>query len=79
MLLLLAILLLGILVRVVGIAGAPRGFNQDEASAGYDAFAIAKYGIDRNGIHNPVHLIAWGSGQNAAYSWLCMPFIGPRV
>ena len=75
LLLLLAILLLGILVRVVGIADAPRGFNQDEASAGYDAFAILKYGIDRNGIHNPVHLIAWGSGQNAAYSWLCMPFI----
>lgn len=75
LLLLLAILLLGILVRVVGIGEAPRGFNQDEASAGYDAFAIAKYGIDRNGIHNPVHLIAWGSGQNAAYSWLCMPFI----
>ena len=75
LLLLLAILLLGILVRVAGIGEAPRGFNQDEASAGYDAFAIAKYGIDRNGIHNPVHLIAWGSGQNAAYSWLCMPFI----
>ena len=75
LLLLLAILLLGILVRVVGIGEAPRGFNQDEASAGYDAFAIAKHGIDRNGIHNPVHLIAWGSGQNAAYSWLCMPFI----
>mgnify|MGYP004467537623 CR=1 FL=1 len=75
LLLLLAILLLGILVRVVGIANAPRGFNQDEASAGYDAFAILKYGIDRNGMHNPVHLIAWGSGQNAAYSWLCMPFI----
>ena len=75
LLLLLAILLLGILVRVVGIGEAPRGFNQDEASAGYDAFAILKYGIDRNGIHNPVHLIAWGSGQNAAYSWLCMPLI----
>ena len=75
LLLLLAILLLGILVRVVGIGETPRGFNQDEASAGYDAFAILKYGIDRNGMHDPVHLIAWGSGQNAAYSWLCMPFI----
>lgn len=75
LLLFLAILLLGILVRVAGIGEAPRGFNQDEASAGYDAYAIAKYGIDRNGMYNPVHLIAWGSGQNAAYSWLCMPFI----
>ena len=70
-----AIFLVGCLIRVVGISSAPRGLNQDEASAGYDAFAILKYGIDRNGIHNPVHLIAWGSGQNAAYSWLCMPFI----
>lgn len=65
----------GILVRLLFVGQFPCGFNQDEASAGYDAFAILNYGIDRNGIPNPIHLIAWGSGQNIAYSWLCMPFI----
>lgn len=66
---------LGLLVRLVYIGKYPMGLNQDEASAGYDAFAVLRYGIDRNGIHNPIHLIAWGSGQNMAYSWLCMPLI----
>lgn len=70
-----AIMLVGILVRLLFVGRYPAGLNQDEASAGYDAFAVLNYGIDRNGIHNPMHLIAWGSGQNMAYSWLCMPFI----
>ena len=70
-----AIILVGILVRLLFVGRYPAGLNQDEASAGYDAFAVLNYGIDRNGIHNPMHLIAWGSGQNMAYSWLCMPFI----
>lgn len=53
----------------------PPGLNQDEASIGYDAYAILHYGIDRNGMSMPVHLIAWGSGQNALYAYLSMPFI----
>ncbi|WP_249896631.1 glycosyltransferase family 39 protein [Paenibacillus sp. PK3_47] len=57
------------------IGSIPPGLNQDEASIGYDAYAILHYGIDRNGIHLPVHLIAWGSGQNALYAYLSMPFI----
>lgn len=63
-----AIMLVGILVRLLFVGRYPAGLNQDEASAGYDAFAVLNYGIDRNGIHNPMHLIAWGSGQNMAYS-----------
>lgn len=51
------------------------GLNQDEASIGYDAWALLHYGIDRNGVSMPVHLIAWGSGQNAMYAYLSMPFI----
>ena len=51
------------------------GLNQDEASAGYEAYSLMKYGEDRNGIKMPVHFIAWGSGQNALYSYLCIPFI----
>ncbi len=42
---------------------------------GYDAYALLEYGIDRNGIHNPVHMIAWGSGQNALLAYISMPFI----
>lgn len=69
------LLLIGIIIRTVYITAAPPGLNQDEASIGYDAYSILHYGIDRNGSFLPVHLIAWGSGQNALYAYLSMPFI----
>ena len=75
LLLVLLFCLIGILARLILIGRIPYGLNQDEASAGYEAWSILNYGIDRNGVSYPVHLIAWGSGQNIAYSWLCMPFI----
>ncbi|PWM00474.1 MAG: hypothetical protein DBY05_07135 [Clostridiales bacterium] len=68
-------LVFGFISRTAFLDLLPGGLNQDEASAGYDAYAIFKYGIDRNGIRYPVHLVAWGSGQNALYSYLCMPFL----
>lgn len=71
----LAIFLLGGVLRLALFPGHPAGLNQDEASIGYDAWSILHYGVDRNGIRLPVHLIAWGSGQNALYAYLSMPFI----
>lgn len=70
-----AVLIIGCAVRILCIGQFPAGLNQDEASNGYEAFAVMNYGIDRNGVENPIHLIAWGSGQNMAYSWLAMPFL----
>lgn len=67
--------LLGLLLRVWQFGAAPGGLNQDEASIGYDAWSILQTGMDRNGIFLPVHLIAWGSGQNALYAYLSIPFI----
>ena len=61
--------------RMIYFAKLPPALNNDEASIGYDAWAMLKYGIDRNGTHLPVHHISWGSGQNALYSYLSMPFI----
>lgn len=61
----------GFVVRLVAISKYPAGLNQDEASMGYDAYALLNYGIDRNGISYPVHFISWGSGQNALYAYLC--------
>ena len=51
------------------------GLQQDEASIGYEAYAISHFGTDRNGNSYPVHLVAWGSGQNALYAYLVAPFI----
>ncbi|WNS41629.1 phospholipid carrier-dependent glycosyltransferase [Paenibacillus sp. MMS20-IR301] len=71
----LLLFLLGATVRILYITSIPPGLNQDEASIGYDAYAILHYGMDRNGVRLPVHLIAWGSGQNALYAYLSMPFL----
>ena len=69
------LLCIGILVRVLGIDKIPNALNVDEASAGYEAFSILNYGIDRNNNKLPVFLLAWGSGQNALLSYFMIPFI----
>lgn len=42
------ILIIGFLIRLVNISEIPNALNVDEASAGYEAYSILKYGIDRN-------------------------------
>ena len=69
------ILIVGVIVRITLIEYFPTGLNVDEASAGYESYSILNYGIDRHGNSFPVHLVAWGSGQNVLYSYLMMPFI----
>ena len=71
----LLLLLLGAMLRLLWLGEIPGGLNQDEASIGYDAWALLHYGIDRNGVSWPVNFIAWGSGQNVLYAYLSMPFI----
>lgn len=53
----------------------PGGINQDEAFAGYEAWALLNFGLDSSGHSFPVYLTAWGSGMNALASYLMMPFI----
>ena len=66
---------LGFFIRLTSISNFPSGLCQDEASIGYEAFSILKTGLDRNGNSYPVHLKSWGSGQNALYAYLSIPFI----
>lgn len=70
-----AVLLIGILARGYRFADLPYGLNQDEASLAYDAYADITYGTDRNGDHNPIYAVGWGSGQNMGYNYLARPFI----
>jgi hypothetical protein len=72
--LLLVILFLGAAVRLYAFGSVPAGLNQDEASTGYDGYALLHYGIDRSGFHNPVFLVGFGSGMSALPSYLAMPF-----
>ena len=71
----LASFLLGTLVRVFAFGSVPPGLNVDEASPGYDAYSLLQYGIDRNGFHNPLAFVAFGSGTSAMEPYLVMPFV----
>lgn len=69
------VLIIGSLIRMALIGRYPNALNADEASSGYEAWSILKYGIDRKGNSFPVVLYAWGSGQNALYSYLLLPIL----
>lgn len=69
------IMIIAVLVRIWDFPNLPGGLNQDEASAGYDAWSIAHFGIDRNGTFLPSYHISWGSGANVLLSYLLIPFI----
>ncbi len=69
------ILLLGVFARTWEFGKIPPGLNADEASIGVEASNLYHYGVDRNGISFPIHFISWGSGQNALYGYLLIPFI----
>ena len=69
------LLALGVLLRLAFLGALPYGLNQDEASAGYEAWALLTSGVDRCGKSWPVLFISWGSGQNVLMSYLAMPFI----
>ncbi|MBR1497716.1 MAG: glycosyltransferase family 39 protein [Oscillospiraceae bacterium] len=70
-----ALLLLGCALRLAWLGALPYGLNQDEASAGYEALALLRSGMDRNGNAWPVLFVSWGSGQNVLMSYLAMPFV----
>ena len=69
------LLALGAALRLAALGALPFGLNQDEASAGYEAFALLTAGIDRCGKSWPVLFISWGSGQNVLMSYLALPFV----
>ena len=69
------LLALGVLLRLCALRALPYGLNQDEASAGYETFALLRAGMDRCGMRWPVLFIAWGSGQNVLMSYLALPFV----
>ncbi len=56
------IMILAAGLRLFKLGQIPLGLQQDEASIGYDAYTLAKYGIDRNGYHWPIYPITWGCG-----------------
>jgi 4-amino-4-deoxy-L-arabinose transferase-like glycosyltransferase len=70
-----AILILGLLLRVVWIDKVPAGFTPDEASFGYDAYSILKTGKDQWGHSFPLVLESFGDFKPPLYSYILTPFV----
>lgn len=70
-----AIFIIAVIVRVARFISLPGGLNQDEASMGYDAYATAFFGIDRNGFHFPAYAVSWGDGQNTLLMYITALFV----
>ncbi len=69
------VIAVGIFARTWEFRRLPPGLNADEASIGVEAYDLAHFGVDRNGVSYPVQFIAWGSGQNALYGYVLVPFV----
>jgi hypothetical protein len=74
-LLVMAVLALGVFVRVWHFPAMPPGLNQDEAASAYEAYALAETGNDKWGNHLPVYFSGWGSGQNVLQAYLTVPVV----
>lgn len=57
------------------LASIPFGVHVDEAGAGYDAWCLSNWGVDRYLKEWPVYLINFGGGQSALYAYLTIPFV----
>lgn len=64
---LLAIILLAILVRFVGLASLPPALNRDEAALGYNAYSILKTGKDEHGQKFPLAFKSIGDYKMPLY------------
>lgn len=69
------IVLLGFLVRVIGLSSHPAGFTPDEASFGYDAYSILKTSRDQWGHTLPLVFKSFGDDKLPVYTYLTIPSV----
>lgn len=72
---LLAIFLLGFILRVIFLDITPPGFNADEAALGYNAYSILKTGKDEWGASFPLVFKSFSDYKPGLYVYLVTPFV----
>ncbi|GAC1342195.1 MAG: hypothetical protein NVSMB29_13630 [Candidatus Dormibacteria bacterium] len=72
-------LALVVVLHLVGLGSAPPGLYNDEASIGYNAWAIAHGGLDEHGAHLPLFFEAFGEYKSPVYIYTLAPltWLGP--
>ena len=61
--------------NISALATSPPGFYLDEASIGYNAWAIAHHGVDEHGYGWPLYFAAFGEYKNPLYVYAVVPFV----
>jgi hypothetical protein len=61
--------------NLLGLDRTPPGMYVDEASIGYNAWAIAYHGVDEHGVHLPLYFQAFGEYKNPLYIYALVPFL----
>lgn len=69
------IILVGLVLRIVGLNSYPSGFTPDEASFGYDAYSLLHTGRDQWGHPWPLMLESFGDFKPPLYAYILMPFV----
>ncbi|HEX3605775.1 MAG TPA: hypothetical protein VH134_07610 [Candidatus Dormibacteraeota bacterium] len=62
-----------VVLHLAGLASAPPGLYSDEASIGYNAWAVAHTGLDEHGHRLPLYFEAFGEYKNPVYVYLLAP------
>ena len=63
-----------VVLRLADLSGSPPGLYNDEASVGYNAWAVAHFGVDEHGAHLPLFFQAFGEYKNPVYIYALAPF-----
>ena len=69
------VVLLGFLVRVVGISDPDTGFYVDEASLGYNARSIWETGSDEYGQKIPMAFRSFGDYKSPLFVYAAIPLV----
>ncbi len=72
---LIAIFILGILLRFIYLGSLPFPINGDEASQGYNAWSIAHFGTDEYGNSFPLYFPSVGDYKYPVYNYLSAPLV----
>lgn len=72
---LIAIFLLGFILRVIFLDVSPPGFNADEAALGYNAYSLIKTGKDEWGANFPIVFKSFSDYKPGLYVYLAIPFV----
>lgn len=68
-----AVLAVVAILKLSALGSAPPGLYSDEASIGYNAWAIAHHGVDEHGAAFPLYFESFGEYKNPVYIYLLAP------